>query len=185
MHISQQADPVDRVSLALSCKELLAASQLRTLEVPHPMAHRAPWSADPAWRYTDPESVKPECQCGGLEKLLRQIRPKNPKGHADRTLHLCVDCLKYLPRRKSWWLAKREELGVNAYYGEVIFDWDHAAHNFSTGIRMQCPKCRLQEHGDLIGVETKRLFDFEDENPEFSQLLARLNRQVPDVAQPH
>ena len=174
MHISSQADPVDRIPMALSCKKLLAISQIKRVDAPDPIAHRAPWSANPAWRFTDLDSLNPECRCGGLEVLLRQIRPRNTKGHVDRTLQLCVDCLKYLPRRKSYWISKRQDLETDAWDSEVEGDWDHAAQYFSTGIKMQCPKCRLQEHGNIIGGDMDANSDAEEENGDasISQLLS-------------
>ncbi|KAF4121835.1 hypothetical protein GMORB2_1675 [Geosmithia morbida] len=154
MHISVQAALPDATSLALTCKTALGISRLRNLPTPDPVAHRAPWSADPSWQYTDLDSLNPECRCGQLETVLRQIRPRNARGHVDRTRSLCVDCVRYLPRRRSHWRARADALRSRYWDGEVQGDWDIAVLYFSTGVKMQCPPCRLREHGDIIDRDT-------------------------------
>lgn len=150
LHISAQAGLVDRVCFALSCKHLLAVSRLGPLETPDPSSHRAPWSADPFWQYTDLDSLEPECICGRMEVLLRRVQPLNQRGRADRTLQLCVDCMKYLPRRRRFWHARARELRNADWDDEVEGDWKLAMSYFGAAIKMQCPQCRLQEHGNII-----------------------------------
>lgn len=142
----------DAVALSLTCKRLLNIL-LRRLRTPDPGAHRAPWSADPCWRYTDLPSLEPACGCGQLETLLRRrLRPRDARGRVDRTRRLCVDCLTYLPRRRGHWAAAARRLRRrNALWDdELQGDWDLAAGYFGRGVRMQCPLCRLREHGGVI-----------------------------------
>lgn len=163
MHIFAQADPADRPPLALSSKSLLAVSQLHKLEIPDPMAHRAPCNVDPEWLFNELAYVYPKCGCGGLERLLRQIRPKMPNGQPDRSLQLCVDCMKYLPRCKAYWLAQAQELGNETWDTEDQEEWDHARKFFSTGIKVQCPRCRLGEYS-LIDVRPSSNREGQDNN---------------------
>lgn len=150
MNICSQAELMDGVCLALSCKRMLDISQLCAVKTPRPVSHRAPWSADPSWLYVDLDSLEPECRCGQMEVFLRRIVPRNPRGRVDRTMQLCVDCMKYLPRRRTYWEARARVLRNSDWDREVEEDWALASKYFGAAIKMQCPQCRLQEHGNII-----------------------------------
>ncbi|KFH40985.1 hypothetical protein ACRE_083060 [Hapsidospora chrysogenum ATCC 11550] len=145
--ISENAHTLDRITLALTCKDALAKSLLLRLQVPSPFFHRTPWSS------VTLDFNKPLCHCGGLEPLLRRLRPRNPAGYADRAWKLCVDCMRYRPRRAGYWHNKRRATRHVANAARVSA-WKNAVTNFRAGNKSQCPKCRMRKLRIVIGYDS-------------------------------
>lgn len=153
INVFEEADPLDRVALALTCKSLLSVAILHKIKTIEPKSHRAPWSNNPAWEFTDFESTRPECECRLMEDLLKQIWPLNAKGRKDHTIQICVDCLRLLPKRKGYWIVTLTKLQNKYWTADAVEDWVYATKMFSSGVKIQCPRCRMQEHGSIIQNE--------------------------------
>ena len=145
--------PNDRIALALSCKELLKLHTLEPLEVPRFNAHCAPWNASLKWKCNS--SYLPACPCGGLEKLLLQCPPYLPGGRPARSRQLCVDCMKWLPRRASYWKEKADRFRNEFWDKNHDAEWTKATNLFSKNLKRQCPKCYFIEQDanhELISI---------------------------------
>ncbi|KAI9833986.1 MAG: hypothetical protein M1826_005891 [Phylliscum demangeonii] len=79
-----------------------------------------------------------------MEKLLRLVRPLTAKGRRRRAWDPCVDCLRYRPTRKSYWITKD-----HGKLSEAL--WETWLQRWTSGYSMQCPECWFQEVG--IGRE--------------------------------
>lgn len=134
MHIFNQAELVDAVMLALSCKHLLRTSVLCDLDVPYTWAHQAVWSRAAASPITGPS-----CDCRRAVELLKRWPPTNRRGW-----NLCVDCLAYLPTKKSIWSAKRLEREWPNLVSHQI-QYLKAVPLFTKKLKVQCPLCHVKE----------------------------------------
>ena len=147
MHIINQADLVDGVLLAVSCKFMLRISQSCHLQVPNPVTHRA------TWHRKSLEQVQPICRCTLSIDILNRFRPRSSQGRPSRASTICIDCVRYRPTRKAYWLAvlaKMDTQGWGKDEGEL---WQSAVMWFSAGVKLQCPTCRMSEAelDDTIG----------------------------------
>ena len=152
--VSEEAHPIERIVLALTCKDALARSMRLQLETPDPLHHRTPWctrtSVDTPWLLQDLDSLGPPCPCGGLELLQYRLRPRTAKGNIARSRILCLSCLRYLPWRVSYWRHwGRRQPGYtrDCDIEDYIKDWDWGGWqpNMVDGVNPTCPECRVKE----------------------------------------
>ncbi|KAF1994103.1 hypothetical protein P154DRAFT_502388 [Amniculicola lignicola CBS 123094] len=112
-----QADPLDKICLAFSCRHLLQISALASAKVPC--------------------RCKPQCFSQEIEKLLKRVKPVDARGKSKRTWGFCIDCMRYRPTRKSYWNGKVTCGNWAA--------WDRAVRCWNTKFSLQCPQCWGEE----------------------------------------
>jgi hypothetical protein len=116
LEIFSHAGPEDQLCLALSCRWLLHISTARPLLISSAAGHRS----------------LPFCPRG--QSLLRRIKPLDARGRQKRTLALCCDCLRYRPRRLSYWkgTTMADESGPC---------WSWVLQSWKSTYSAQCPEC--------------------------------------------
>ncbi|PHH76035.1 hypothetical protein CDD83_4323 [Cordyceps sp. RAO-2017] len=139
----QEADAIDAIALAASCKTLLHISVLHGPDVPDRLMHRAPWVTGGDDAVSSPG---PRCDCDRLEDLLRRLRPRDAQGRLSRTCTLCVDCARYRPAKKGYWAAQLARMDTGEWDRPDGQLWRSAVAWFAAGVKMQCPPCRMAEH---------------------------------------
>ena len=157
------ADGVGGAVLALTCKALLQLASRHNFQVPDQKRHIANWEvcevpktegndttntgtgADIAIRMnvgnvTGTGIVIEIFPCSLLADLQRRYPPRDSKGRESRAWNLCVGCMSYLPRRKSYWDAQWEELegSRKAWWGSTKVIWDASVRWFGDGAKVQC-----------------------------------------------
>ncbi|UNI22526.1 hypothetical protein JDV02_008407 [Purpureocillium takamizusanense] len=137
-----EAEPVDDIILAFSCKALLSVAALCHLKVPDPTLHRKRRSLS-APRDTGEVSC---CLCLHMSDLLCRLRPRDSRRRIDRTWNLCVDCCRYLPTRRGYWAAQLAQIDTSAWSRAEDKSWQLSVKWFAAGIKVQCPRCRLVEY---------------------------------------
>ncbi|MCJ1243467.1 hypothetical protein MMC30_000664 [Trapelia coarctata] len=128
VQIFQQADPLDKVSLALACKNLLQISSLVSLKTLYPIEHKA------------------ACSCREMEKFLIRIKPLNARGREKKTWAVCVDCMRYRPTRKSYWKRKRGHWVNTKHWESLLWSWN-------AKYSLQCPECWAEEWSNNTGKD--------------------------------
>ncbi len=116
IQIFKNTDNTDQLCLALTCKFLLQIAESLHLEVHSAREH---------------ELVT--C-CTTMEDILRRIKPLNRRGQPSRAWHVCLDCVRYRPTRKSYWKKRRLE-GV----GDAV--WKNCIDCWNNKYSLQCPDC--------------------------------------------
>jgi len=123
--IFQHADLLGQFALALSCKPLLQASTLITFKSSVFVNHLV------------------SSQSFIMEQLLRLLKPLTATGRPKQTWKLCVDCLQYRPRRKSYW-EKKDYISEDVTADWAIGNW------IGGGSSMQCPECKCWEREEML-----------------------------------
>ena len=141
MGIFHLVNDVDSILLALSCKTLLRVATICGLQVPNPEAHRAPWN-----RLSRSSSQTIHCECRSTENLLGRFCPRDVNGRRSRSWALCVDCVSYRPTRKAYWTIQLTKMRTSEWDKKLDELWKSSVRWFATGVRVQCPGCRLQEY---------------------------------------
>ncbi|KAI5458464.1 hypothetical protein BGZ63DRAFT_391429 [Mariannaea sp. PMI_226] len=142
IHIFNETDSIaDSISLAFSCKALLRIATLCELEVPNRVAHMARWAPIPP---NEGEHLQ-HCTCVNMEFLLQRIRQRDSRGFPSRAWSVCIDCMRCLPTRKSYWSRMQNEIELAEWEKDDGRKWDNVVKHFSTGVRLQCPSCVVKE----------------------------------------
>ncbi|QQK46449.1 F-box domain containing protein [Penicillium digitatum] len=125
LQIIANAHSVDQLSLALTCKRMLALSAMATITIPSAPMHRA---------YS--------LNCSAMLALLRALQPRGARGHPKKSWAPCCVCYRYRPKRRGYWtLVEKlyeEDLfcGILAGYEYVVDSWsDKRSSSY------QCPEC--------------------------------------------
>ncbi|KAK8139410.1 hypothetical protein PG984_002790 [Apiospora sp. TS-2023a] len=132
---SLRRQPVDQVSLALTCKRLLSVSRLLLKPVMLPSS----------FEHSHPRIFI----CDALRQLLGRVRPLTRDGRPDGYFELCKGCYKYRPMSREYWtrvVGKRyaDRLATRFYDGywknvdQAIVRWrDRPSVTW-------CPECNLE-----------------------------------------
>ncbi|KAK5995909.1 hypothetical protein PT974_04328 [Cladobotryum mycophilum] len=159
-----QADLVDGVMLALTCKALLTMACYFKLQVPELWKHKSLVGKNSFGANKASHDTMEACECGQLEEIIRRYRPTFQKR---RRLHtkwnICIDCSSLRPTRMAHWHMKlqtdiaretREMEGreisireTEEYRDGIIAFWRRSSE--------QCPGCRLAFY---------RLYEMHDED---------------------
>ncbi|UPL01890.1 hypothetical protein LCI18_012824 [Fusarium solani-melongenae] len=139
VQISQHAQPIDRVMLALSCKRMLAASELFHLRVPDRDHHVSRWSSEP------PKPKENRCSCSLTKDLLQRFRPVDSRGRVSRAWSWCVDCNRYLPKRKGYWNGVLRKMNTQDWTDTTYSTWDSDVYWYNSGYKRQCPSCNRRQ----------------------------------------
>ncbi|KAM5356441.1 hypothetical protein ACJ41O_003087 [Fusarium nematophilum] len=137
-HLAQRAD---KIALALSCKKLLAVSQLCKLRIPERETHARPWAQKKPSKLLS----RPYCACLQIEDVLKRARPTDSHDRLSRKWNLCVDCRRYRPTRKGYWGDKLTEIDTSNWDKTAHRLWQSAIYWFTSGVKVQCPTCCLME----------------------------------------
>ncbi|KAG9233936.1 hypothetical protein BJ875DRAFT_29250 [Amylocarpus encephaloides] len=108
-----RADPLNQICLAFTCKQLLETSQLLNLKRPTLFYPKI-------------------CRC--------QLRDK--RGRVKVTWIVCYDCLRFRPRKQSYWKKKQ------SYWSQEkkeLYGWENLLRSWASGSLLQCPDCWLGE----------------------------------------
>ncbi|KAK8081323.1 hypothetical protein PG996_000104 [Apiospora saccharicola] len=127
--------PVDQVSLALTCRRLLSVSQLLLTPVMLPSS----------FEHSHPRVFI----CDALRQLLDRVRPLTRDGRPDHCFALCKGCYKYRPMSREYWtrvVGKRyaDRLATRFYDGywknvdQAIARWQYRPSV------AWCPECNLE-----------------------------------------
>ncbi|KAF2177806.1 hypothetical protein K469DRAFT_542416, partial [Zopfia rhizophila CBS 207.26] len=114
--VYHHADPLDKLCLAFSCRNLLQISALASLKVLLQPKHR------PSGSYQK------------IEELLKRVKRVDACGKPRRSWGVCVDCMQYRPTRKSYWNTKQLNWGDREA-------WDMAVKCWNVKYSLQCPQC--------------------------------------------
>ncbi|KAG8664610.1 uncharacterized protein FPOAC1_012879 [Fusarium poae] len=139
IRIFEEANTIDAVCLALTCKRIFQASAMLTIRVPSVAHHR---------------DLLPSA-CSHIFELLRRFQPqvdrKTRFSGKKKKFGLCFDCLQYRPRKKThWrWIAReyRRSRGVTAE------SWKRAVDRWSRTSTAQCPECYCKERYTVLPVQ--------------------------------
>ncbi|CAI6095193.1 unnamed protein product [Clonostachys chloroleuca] len=129
--------PVDKLRLAMTCRQFFRVASDFNLSIPSAAKHRE--------RGAD---------CPGMLRILHNLRPLDARKRANRAWALCCDCYSYRPKKKAYWLAKGKQYKVNAKsgcsaregYGEIMKEWC-----MKSSYSYQCPECWCKEYLDKNG----------------------------------
>ncbi|EFX05071.1 f-box domain containing protein [Grosmannia clavigera kw1407] len=75
----------DKICFALTCKRILQASTLQPFLIPSVDRHR---------------SLGP---CRHMQGLLARVKPRDAKGRKKKTIAICAYCVRYRPKKPSYW----------------------------------------------------------------------------------
>ena len=125
VQIFTQANAVDQLFLALTCRRLAAVSSMIVITIPSAPKHRA-------------DSL----DCRAMLSILGVMRPLDANRRPQKSWAPCCDCYRYRPRRKNYWK------GVWKYYqrewsGKLLAGYDLAINSWSRkqSSAYQCPEC--------------------------------------------
>ncbi|EGU83461.1 hypothetical protein FOPG_11843 [Fusarium oxysporum f. sp. conglutinans race 2 54008] len=85
--------------------------------------------------------------CSHIKDLLKRMRPLTPKGQPKRTMALCCDCLRYRPKRVTYW---KEMISKKNLRSLDLCAANDAAESWCTGESIQCPGCWFKGESDYI-----------------------------------
>ncbi|PFH59191.1 hypothetical protein XA68_12675 [Ophiocordyceps unilateralis] len=130
------ADPVDRLFLALTCKNMLAISSIEPITIPSAPRHRAD-----------------HLNCSAMLAIMHAIHPRGTRGRPNKSWALCCVCYRYRPKKQKYWQRKEKRpakddvsCGLLANYDTVVENWSHRG---STSY--QCPECWCEERINTYG----------------------------------
>lgn len=106
----------DKTCLAITCKRLLQMSTILPFSIPSVKVHR----------FYEP--------CNRMQRLMCRMRPRDDEGQEKKTIAICNDCLRYRPKRGSYW----EDMPRD---GVSETDWKRQLALWSTLSMGECPQC--------------------------------------------
>ncbi|KAI1398885.1 hypothetical protein F4819DRAFT_467001 [Hypoxylon fuscum] len=113
----------DRLCLALSCKRILQSSSMVSIRIPLVAKHR----------------LHPSPICPAMLSLLRRLAPQDALSHSrKKKLSLCCDCLRYRPKRKSYWKKEGKRYPTENPHAGV---WEDIVMSWNSEYSFQCPSC--------------------------------------------
>ncbi|KIX92577.1 uncharacterized protein Z520_11753 [Fonsecaea multimorphosa CBS 102226] len=118
----------DQIAFAITCKHLLHVSTIVSLKV-----------------------SRRECpDLQTMEKLLKVVRPLNKAGRVKKTWLNCLDCLRWRPRKKSYWTKKLQHLPFRDEMRATWMPWldensDNRVLRWNENYSLQCPECWYHE----------------------------------------
>ncbi|PHH92516.1 hypothetical protein CDD83_7013 [Cordyceps sp. RAO-2017] len=119
------AEPVDRLFLALTCKNMLAISSIVPLTVPSAPRHRAD-----------------RLNCSAMLAILRALQPRGTSGRPSKTWSPCCVCYRYRPKKQRYWQLVGKRYGVDASSAILAgYDWIVESWSRKGSFSYQCPEC--------------------------------------------
>ncbi|CAG9986373.1 unnamed protein product [Clonostachys byssicola] len=129
--------PVDKLGLAMTCRQLFRVASDFDVSIPSAAKHRDDGG-----------------DCPGMLRVLHRVRPVDARKRVNSSWALCCDCYSHRPRKKAYWLTKGKKYqvhvtsgcGVQELYGKIVKDWCLRGSS-----SYQCPECWCKEHLDQYG----------------------------------
>lgn len=84
-----------------------------------------------------------------MEGFLRLVKPLTASGRAKNAWSVCNDCMRYRPRRKSYWKKRQGEWVSTEVWGDA---WEGKVSGWNANYSLQCPGYWSEERMVALGI---------------------------------